>query len=223
MVSLAARRLLLFGGGLTSPLALPGLQLWLDAGQSQKTQTEIQTLTPSGTWASGTFTLSLDGAPTGDIASNADGAAVQAALVAAFGAGTFTVSGSAGGPWTVTAAGSKAESVVSLLTADLTNIVGAGHGLTIARTSRGYSTPVDADTVQNWKDLSGNGRHLVQATIASRPRYKINIQNGKPALLFDGSDDFLTLGKVDIRTATCIAVLRTLVTTNQVLLSEGRE
>ncbi len=45
--------------------------------------------------------------------------------------------------------------------------------------------------VSQWSDKSGNGRHLVQSTAAARPLYSATGFNGKPAIDFDGSNDFL--------------------------------
>jgi len=46
--------------------------------------------------------------------------------------------------------------------------------------------------VSQWADQSGNGRHASQSTAAYRPLYVTNVLNGRPALRFDGSDDYLT-------------------------------
>jgi hypothetical protein len=45
----------------------------------------------------------------------------------------------------------------------------------------------DGDLVQQWNDRSGNSNNASQATPANRPTYKVNIINGKPALLFAGN------------------------------------
>lgn len=49
------------------------------------------------------------------------------------------------------------------------------------------TTPVTAnsDPLGGWKDKSGNGNHVVQATASKRPLYKTNIVNGKSMVLFD--------------------------------------
>jgi hypothetical protein len=46
--------------------------------------------------------------------------------------------------------------------------------------------------VSEWADQSGNGRHASQATAANRPALVGTALNGKPALAFDGANDFLT-------------------------------
>lgn len=55
---------------------------------------------------------------------------------------------------------------------------------------------LDGDTVQTWKDESGQGNHMTQATAAKRPIYKTGIVNGKPVVRFDGADDVLAAGDV---------------------------
>lgn len=48
----------------------------------------------------------------------------------------------------------------------------------------------DGDAVTTWED-SYSTHDLSQATGANKPLYKIGIANGQPALLFDGSNDYL--------------------------------
>jgi len=49
----------------------------------------------------------------------------------------------------------------------------------------------DGDVVGCWKDQSGNGNDAAQATTSKKPLLKLGIRNGKQALLFDGTDDYL--------------------------------
>lgn len=51
----------------------------------------------------------------------------------------------------------------------------------------------DGDPVSSWSDLSGNSNHATQSTTAAKPLYKVNIANGRPGVLFDGVDDYLSL------------------------------
>lgn len=55
----------------------------------------------------------------------------------------------------------------------------------------------DGDAVSTWTDRSGNGRNATQSG-TKRPLYKTNIINGKPALLFDNSDDCLQTAAIDL-------------------------
>jgi hypothetical protein len=87
------------------------------------------------------------------------------------------------------------------------------------------SALADNDPVASWSDSSGNGRTATQTTAGRKPLYKTNIQNGKPAVLFDGADDrmsFTTTGiqsdwtvllayrSLDVATNTiCYAVTQT--------------
>lgn len=45
--------------------------------------------------------------------------------------------------------------------------------------------------VQQWADLSGNGRHLIQNTTNSQPAYNSVTLNNRPTITFDGSNDSL--------------------------------
>lgn len=80
---------------------------------------EIQTVTITGAPTGGTFTLTYSGQTTAAIAFNAVGSAVQTALLALsnIGAGNVTVTGSAGGPYTVTFRGTLAATNVAQMTA----------------------------------------------------------------------------------------------------------
>lgn len=96
--------------------------------------TEVQTVTVDAT--GGTFTLSYNGETTAAIAENAAASAVETALEAL---GTLSttdvaVTGSAGGPFTVTFAASLGN--VSTLIADGTALTG-GTGVTVANTTQG--------------------------------------------------------------------------------------
>lgn len=77
----------------------------------------VQTVTISGTPTGGTFQLSFNNQWTGAIAYNATAASVQQALqqLASIGAGNVTVTGSAGGPYTVTFGGLLAAQPVATL------------------------------------------------------------------------------------------------------------
>lgn len=69
--------------------------------------TEVQTVTITGGPTGGTFTITYDGATTAGIAFNATAAAVKTALEAltTINQGDITVTGSAGGPYTITFGG----------------------------------------------------------------------------------------------------------------------
>src|SRR5690606_18535387 len=57
------------------------------------------------------------------------------------------------------------------------------------------TTPVTADgqPVGGWKDKSGNDWHMrADGGAAGKPTYKVNQQNGRPSLRFDGSSDSIS-------------------------------
>lgn len=49
------------------------------------------------------------------------------------------------------------------------------------------------DPVGTWTDLSGLANHATQATAGRKPTFKTAIQNGRPGILFDATDDALKI------------------------------
>lgn len=84
------------------------------------------TVTETGSPTGGTFTLTLNGETTGGIAQGSLGSAVQAALesLASISSGDVTVTGSAGGPYTVTMGSSWTPANGNTLTADGSSLTG---------------------------------------------------------------------------------------------------
>lgn len=71
------------------------------------------------------------------------------------------------------------------------------------------TTQVSADgqAIYQANDKSGNNRHAVQATLANRPAYKVNIQNGLSVARYDGADRLRTANfNFDLRARTIFAV-----------------
>lgn len=68
------------------------------------------------------------------------------------------------------------------------------------------------DPIGYWADLSGFGNHAVQSVATgSRPLLKLNNQNERPGLLFDGSNDFLAAsvaGFKSLSAATIVQVVK---------------
>ena len=59
-----------------------------------------------------------------------------------------------------------------------------------------YSTfETSGSLISQWKDVQGRAS-AIQATSANQPTYAINILNGRPAVVFDGTNDSLALGNV---------------------------
>ncbi len=119
--------------------------------QGSSNTNEVQTITLSPTPTGGTFTLTYDGQTTSAIAYNASAATVDAALEALsnIGAGDVAVTGSAGGPWTVTFGTALANQNVPQLT-------GNGAGLTGAATQSITVTATTAPSGPNWWSAAAN-------------------------------------------------------------------
>lgn len=100
---------------------------------------EVQTATVTGVPTGGTFTLSFDGQSTTAIAFNAAAAAVETALRALTNIGStgVTVAGAAGGPYTITFAGTLANTNVSQITATHALTGGTAPSVTTATTTQG--------------------------------------------------------------------------------------
>jgi hypothetical protein len=102
---------------------------------------EVQTVTITGAPTGGTFVLTYGNVATTDIAYNAAAATVQTAIQAlpGIGAGNATVTGAAGGPYTVTFTGALAGQNLPQLTAtsDLTG--GTTPNVAVATTTQGVA------------------------------------------------------------------------------------
>jgi hypothetical protein len=107
---------------------------------------EVQTVTEGGSGLT-SFTLTLSGHTTGSIAAAAAAATVQAALEALtnVGAGNVAVSGSAGGPYTVTFQGDLANTNVAQMTATPTG--GTGTVTVATQTAGGADASSDGREV----------------------------------------------------------------------------
>ena len=102
---------------------------------------EVQTLTPSGTWTSGTYTLTFQGETTAAIAVAATAADVVTALnlLPNIRSGDVVGGGVAlnAGAMTITFAQDYAGVDVPLMTADVSSVVGAGHAVAITESTPG--------------------------------------------------------------------------------------
>jgi hypothetical protein len=104
---------------------------------------EVQSVTVSGTPTGGTFTLSFAGQTTAGIAYNAAASAVQSALVALSNVGIsdVAVTGSTGGPYTVTFQGALAGTDVAQMTATASLTGGTSPAVAVATSTSGSATP----------------------------------------------------------------------------------
>lgn len=114
---------------------------------------EIQTVTITGTPTGGTFTLTFSGATTSAIAYNASSATVLAALIAlaTIGTGNVTVSGSAGGPYTVTFVNDLAAADVNLLTATGSLTGGTAPAVAIVESTPGVAASEILIDIVDWE------------------------------------------------------------------------
>ncbi len=83
-------------------------------------------------------------------------------------------------------------------TATATTLAGGGGGGSVPGAGLQLWLKGDAgltlngSAVSQWADQSGAGRNALQATAASQPLRVLNAVNGKPAIQFDGTNDFMT-------------------------------
>lgn len=124
--------------------AIEGDPLWIDRasnalvldGQAGNDEVEVVTLASA---TGGTFRLTFAGQQTAALAYNASAAAVQAALEALsnIAPGDVSVTGSAGGPYTILFTGSYAREDVTAITADGTALTGSSPTITVTTPTAG--------------------------------------------------------------------------------------
>lgn len=66
----------------------------------------------------------------------------------------------------------------------------ASDSSTLYQTSNGSLAKTDGDPVGQWRDKSGNARHVSQSDGTRKPALKTAIKNGKNAVRFDGVNDY---------------------------------
>ena len=116
---------------------------------------EVQVITLNGSPTGGTFTLTYSGQTTGTIAYNASAATVDTALEALsnIGVGDVAVTGSAGGPYTVTFGGALAATNVAAMTANGASLTGATDETLNVITETASSGPNHYDEPLNWSPV----------------------------------------------------------------------
>lgn len=70
------------------------------------------------------------------------------------------------------------------------------YDATVASATNFDPAPTDGSLVQRWVDKLGNGRNADQSNSNKKPSWRANQQNGNGALLFDGTNDTLTLNPI---------------------------
>lgn len=124
---------------------------------------EVQLLTPVMSPNAGTFTLTHSTVESDPIAYNASASALQT-ILNDMGIATFAVSGSAGGPWSVTFGGSLAAQNVALFTADssgLSNAQPSGTVTTLVNGSPDSGSITITETVAGDAEVYMGGYSLV--------------------------------------------------------------
>jgi hypothetical protein len=142
------------GGSTTSYVdvgSIPALFNSTEITQGKAAVNEQQTVTLSGA-TGGTFSLAFEGQGTPALNYNDTAADVQTKLqaLASVGSGNLTVSGSAGGPFTVTAAGSLAATALPLIAANSTNLSGTASVSQTLTTTQAATGPNFWDNANNW-------------------------------------------------------------------------
>jgi hypothetical protein len=129
---------------------------------------DVQTATVNGGPTGGTFTLTGTLPSTGGtvttaaIAYNAAATAVQAALVALFGAGNVTATGAGGGPYTITFLGAYAGQPVPVLAMGTNALTGGTTpNVTVAHTTTGRSK----NTYAAYNDANANGTQAAKSIL----------------------------------------------------------
>lgn len=121
---------------------------------------EVQTVTITGSPSGGNFTLTFGGQTTANIAHNATAATVQSSLEAlsTIGTGNVSVSGSAGGPYTVTFQNDLGYTNVAAMTTANTFTGGTSPASAVATTTAGSAgTP---GTFSLYSSTATNGAQL---------------------------------------------------------------
>lgn len=127
----------------------------LGSGGSNVGTNEVQTLTVDAT--GGTFALTFDGQTTAAIPEAATAAAVQAALEALsnIAPGDVTVTGSAGGPYTITFKGAYRDTNVSTITTSAGLLTGGAGTAVIATTTAGVAEIVKFGRISSIDAVTG--------------------------------------------------------------------
>ena len=171
------------------------------AGPLTAGTSEVQTVTVTGTPTGGTFTLTYAGSTTVPIAYNAAATVVQAALrgLPNLNSGDVSVTGSAGGPYTVTFAADLGN--VALMTADGSGLTGGTDpDVTVVQTTPGVNP---APTAGTWMYATGPVVvRLSDVQVLETIVHRENRVEGRASRLFAAYFDPCTLRAVNITVPT---------------------
>jgi len=133
-----------------NPAGLSGGGSITEVTRGQAGTNEVQTITEAAGTNGGTFTLGFMGPATPPLPYNATAPQVQAALRALSTINTVTVTGGAGGPFTVTWSGAQGSAQQPLLFADGSQLTGATANLITLVTATWSAGPNHYDDPTNW-------------------------------------------------------------------------
>lgn len=163
---------------------------------------EVQTVSLTGGPTGGTWSLTFNGYTTGNFAYNASAATVQSGLVAltSIGSSHATVSGSNGGPYTVTFTGTLANAPQSLLTYtnNLTGGLFATNQLDQVNTHQNADTDISSISVHHTLGLgqgqaaAGNHAHDYSGPSIYNKPYQVCTSTTRPPDPFPGMTIFET-------------------------------
>ncbi len=158
------------------------------SGGANETQTVAVTNATGGT-----FKLLWGGAESVEIAYNADATAVAAALLPLVGASAnVSVTGTLGS-WTVVFQGTLANAPQAILTADISELIGAGAYVAIAETMLGtVPTGGNVTTAITFTPALGAGTYLTLAALTFKPQ-QIYVKIGEGNLTYTEHRDYAYL------------------------------
>lgn len=127
---------------------------------------EVQVITFYGSPSGGTFTVTFNGFTTAALAFNISSADLQTALrgLSSIGSGNINVSGSAGGPYTCTFAGTLASTAVGMLTVDASSLTGGTIYGTIATTTPGVAGTNEVQYISQSNSGGSNETMTIERT-----------------------------------------------------------
>lgn len=79
-------------------------------------------------------------------------------------------------------------------------------GLTLWLKADSGITKDGSNLVSNWNDQSGNNNHFTQTTGTAKPLFTANAKNGLPAIVFDGTSDYMASAAFTLGTFSLFAV-----------------
>lgn len=79
----------------------------------------------------------------------------------------------------------------------------------------------DGVAVSSLTNLAGNGKDFVQADVAKQPVFKVSAANGKPGILFDGTNDLLQVASTEYNSFSIYGVFKATAGSTRIILERG--